>query len=306
MRIVYFTYFGRIGSRVLEWMLANTDEAFVGIVSRPGEAGTAILDVAFRNYLPLYQPQVNVNDPAFLEVLRKLEPDLFISMYFGRLFGPDLLALPKMGCLNMHPSLLPKYRGQGPSTWPIVNGESETGQTVHWLNEGIDAGDIIAQRAIPIAPDDTSRTLGKKLEDLGVELFAETWPLIASGQAPRIAQDDSQATYSVAPRREHARIRWDMTALQIHNMGRAFIDAGGAWARVGGKRLYIWKAQPYAGSLRVEGAAPGQVLAILGQGVLVQAADAPVLLTSTSVGQDGPDLMTVLGQSLGNLPIVLG
>ncbi|NLS76697.1 MAG: methionyl-tRNA formyltransferase [Chloroflexi bacterium] len=306
MRIVYFTYFGRIGSRVLEWMLANTNDEFLGVVSRPGEQGTAILDVAFKHYLPLYQPQVNVNDPVFLDLLRKLDPDIFISMYFGRLFGPEMLAIPKVGCLNMHPSLLPKYRGQGPSTWPIVNGETETGQTVHWLNEGIDAGDIIAQRAIPIAPDDTSRTLGKKLEDLGVELFTETWPLIASGKAPRIVQDDSQATYSVAPRREHSRIRWSMTAVQIHNMCRAFIDGGGAWARVGGKRLFIHKAQPYTGSLRVEGARPGQVLAILGLGVLVQAADGPVLLTSTSVGEDGPDLMTLLGQTLGNLPIVLG
>lgn len=89
-------------------------------------------------------------------------------------------------------------------------------------------------------------------------------------------------------------------------MCRAFIDGGGAWARVGGKRLFIHKAQPYTGSLRVEGARPGQVLAILGLGVLVQAADGPVLLTSTSVGEDGPDLMTLLGQTLGNLPIVLG
>lgn len=307
MRIAYFTYWMDIGDRVLEWMLESTDEEIVAVVTRPGDQGDSTTELAFQRYLPLYKPPENVNDPKFIEVLRKLEPDLFVSMYFGRLFSPDLLAVPKQGCINMHPSLLPKGRGQGPSTWPIVFGDKETGQTIHYLDEGIDSGDIIAQRTIPIEPDDTSGTLGAKLIDLGVELFKETWPLIASGAAPRIPQDHSQATYTIAARREHARIDWSKPAIEIVNLCRAFTDGKGAWARVGGKRLYVWKAEPYTGDVEMRAnQAPGTVLAIVGQGVVVQAGDGPLLLTKTQVTQDGPDLASFLGGSIGSLPVVLG
>jgi len=306
MRIAYFTYWGAIGDRVLGWMVENTDEEIIAVISRPGGPGESIKDVAFRHYLPLYQPPENVNDPAFMEVLRKLEPDLFISMYFGRLFCPELLEVPKLGCINMHPSLLPKGRGQGPTTWPIVYGDKETGQTIHYLDEGIDSGDIIAQRALPIEPDDTSATLGAKLEELGFELFVETWPLVASGNAPRIPQDHSQATYTVAARREHARIDWTRTPVEISDHCRAFTADKGAWSQVGEKRLYVWEAAPFSGELSKEPGKPGQVLAATGEGVVVQAGDGPVLLTRTTVDKEGPDLLTYLGGMAGTVPLTLG
>lgn len=305
MRIAYFTYWGTIGDRVLEWMVNNTDDEIVAVISRPGDQGESIKEIAFKYYLPLYQPPENVNDPKLIEVLRKLEPDLSISMYFGRLFSPELLNVPKLGCINMHPSLLPKGRGQGPSTWPIVYGDKETGQTIHYLDEGIDSGDIIAQRAISIEPDDTSAALGAKLEDLGFELFIDTWPLIASGKAPRIPQDHSQATYTVAARREHARIDWSKSAVEISNLCRAFTAGPGAWARLGGKRLYAWKAEPYTGDLALETGKPGQLLAITGSGVVVQAGDRPLLLKETQVAKEGPDLLTYLGRMVGVVPIVM-
>jgi methionyl-tRNA formyltransferase len=307
MRIVYFTYWGTIGDQVLEWMVNHTEDTIVAVVSRPGEPGETVKDVAFRYYLPLYQPPENINDPVFLEVLRALEPDVFISMYFGRLFSPDLLSVPKIGCINMHPSLLPKYRGQGPSTWPLYYGDDETGQTVHWLDAGIDSGDIIAQRAIPIEPEDTSRTLGRKLEALGIELFCETWPLISAGTAPRIKQDDALASYTVAARPRHAAIDWTRTAQQIANQVRAFTAGYGARTRVGEKRLYVWESTPYAGSLAFDDVLPGQILAVAGAGVVVQAGDGPLVLARTSVGtKDGPDLVTYFGSILGTLPVILG
>ena len=306
MRVAYFTYWGNIGTQLLEWLATSTQDEIVAVISRPGKEGEAIKEIAFRHYLPLYQPPVNVNDPGFIETLRRLKPDLFVSMYFGRLFSPEMLSVPKMGCVNMHPTLLPKYRGQGPNVWPIVNGDTETGQTIHWLDEGIDTGDIIAQRAIPLDPEDTGATLDKKLVDLGVELFIETWPLIASGKAPRIVQDDSRATYSVAPRRAQARIDWGKPAREIANLCRAFTSGKGAWARIGGKRLYVWKAQPYNGGLTLDRGEPGRVLAVTGRGVVVQAGDGPLLLTKTEVTQGGPDLLTYLGGAVGKVPIVLG
>ena len=307
MRIAFFTYWGMIGNHVLEWLVQNTDNEIVAVVSRPGEPGETIREVSFKYYLPLYQPPVNVNDPRFLDVLRRLEPDLFISMYFGRLFSPEALAVPRLGCINMHPSLLPKYRGQGPSTWPIINGETETGQTVHWLDEGIDTGDIIAQKAIPIDPEDTGATLGAKLADLGVELFIETWPLIESGRAPRIPQDDSQAIYSVAARRQHARIDWQKSAERIRNLVRAFTRPGrGAWTRIGGKRLLVWEVRPLEQPLSAEGKVAGDILGVVGGGPVVLTGDGQLLLTSTQVGRGGPDLASHLGQIVGQLRTHLG
>lgn len=306
MRIVYFTYWGTIGDRVLEWMVNNTDDGVVGVVTRPGQAGETVKDTAFSHYLPLYQPPENVNDPEFVEVLSKLEPDLFISMYFGRLFSPQLLAVPKVGCINMHPSLLPKYRGQGPSTWPLYYGDTETGQTIHWLDAGIDSGDIIAQRAIPIEPEDTSRTLGRKLTDLGVTLFTETWPAISSGEAPRIKQDDSLAIYTVAARPEHAVIDWTRPVADIVNQVRAFTARYGARTHLGEKRLYVWKTEPYQGEPSFGSEVPGQILAVVRSGVVVQAGNGPILLTRTSIEKEGPDLLTYLGGTLGSLPVILG
>lgn len=306
MRIVYFTYWGTLGDRILDWMVTNTEEEIVAVVSRPGDQGESIKDIAFKHYLPLYQPPVNVNDPAFVEVLRRLEPDISISMYFGRLFGPDLLAVPKIGCINMHPSLLPIGRGQGPSTWPIVNGDEETGQTIHWLDEGIDSGDIIAQRALPIAPDDTSDTLGQKLADMGYDLWIETWPLISAGKAPRIPQDDSLATYTVAARPSHAQIDWTKTAQGISRFCRAFTAGYGARTSFGEKRLYVWEAKPYPSDRSLSPGVPGQILAVAGGGVVVQAGDGPIVLTRTSVGKRGPDLLSSLVSVPNAVPIVLG
>jgi methionyl-tRNA formyltransferase len=308
MRVAYFTYWGTIGDRVLEWMANETDEEIVAVISRPGGPGETVKEIAFRHYLPLYQPPENVNDPEFADVLRRLEPDLFISMYFGRLFSPELLAVPKVGCVNMHPSLLPKYRGQGPTTWPLYYGDRETGQTVHWLDEGIDSGDIIAQRAIPIEPEDDSKSLGAKLEELGIALFCETWPLISAGEAPRTVQDDALASYTVAARPEHAVIDWTRTAVEIGNQVRAFTAGYGARTRLGEVRLYVWEASPYTGGLDVGGEArsPGQILAIRSSGTVVQAGDGPIVLTRTSVGKTGPDLLSYLGGTVSSLPIILG
>ena len=306
MRVVFFSFYGAIGKRVLEWMLANTDEEFVGVVSRVGDQGDIIQQVAFEHYLPFYRPQGNINDPQFIEVLKKLEPDYTISMYFGRLFSPDMLSVPKLGCINMHPSLLPKGRGQGPSTWPIIYGDKETGQTVHYLNEGIDAGDIIAQRAVPIADDDNSATLGRKLVDVGVELFADTWPLISAGKAPRIVQNEDEATYTIAARREHARIDWKQDPVYLSRFCRAFEAGDGAWARVAGKRFKVWKAVPYTGKVKwAANALPGQVLGISGSGVVVQTGGGPLILTKTEVGTGGPDLLTFIGGA-PCIPVILG
>jgi methionyl-tRNA formyltransferase len=305
MRIAFFGFRGEIGTQVLDYLVNRTQNEIVAVITRPGPPSEPLKEMAYKHYLPLYQPTVNTNDPKFLAVLKKLEPDLFVSMYYGRLFSPEALAVPKLGCLNMHPSLLPKGRGQGPSIWPIINGDTETGQTIHWLDEGIDTGDVIAQKAVPVDREDTPSILGGKLLKAGVALFIETWPLIESGQSPRIKQDDSQATYYVSPRSEHARINWKRAAAQIRNLVRAFGKPDrGAWGKIAGKRFQVWKAKvvphPVASQAR-----PGTILAVTDGGLVVQTGEGQILLTETQV-EEGVDLVSYLGKMAGEIKVRLG
>ena len=134
----------------------------------------------------------------------------------------------------------------------------------------------------------------------------ETWPLIASGKAPQIPQDHSQATYNVAPRREHARIDWKKNPLEISSLCRAFTAGKGAWARIAGKRLYVWESEPYTDEPKFESGIPGQILAITGKGIVVQVSQGQLLLTRTQVTQEGPDLLSYLNGAIGSLPVILG
>jgi len=305
MRIAFFGFRSEIGTQVLDYLVNQTRSEIVAVVTRPGPPGEPLKETAHRHYLPLYQPPVNANDPRFLAMLKRLEPDLFVSMYYGRLFSPEALAVPRIGCVNLHPSLLPKGRGQGPSTWPIVNGDAETGQTIHWLDEGIDTGDVIAQKTVPIDREDGSASLGRRLLQAGVDLFMETWPLIESGKAPRIKQDDAQATYFVAPRDEHARIRWKQPATQIRDLVRAFGKPDrGAWGKIAGRRFRVWKAGvvPHSAASR---ARPGTILAVTGGGLVVQTGEGQILLTETQV-KEGVDLVSYLGGMAGEINVRLG
>jgi methionyl-tRNA formyltransferase len=164
---------------------------------------------------------------------------------------------------------------------------------------------VIARKAVPIDPEETPATLGGKLLKAGVELFIETWPLIESGKAPRIKQDDSQATYYIAPRSEHARIDWKKSAGQIRNLVRAFGKPDrGAWGRIAGKRFQVWKAQvvehPVASKAR-----PGTILAVTGGGLVVQTGEGQILLTETQV-EEGVDLVSYLGKIPGEIKVRLG
>ena len=244
MRLVFFAYRGTIGARCLHWLLSRVDAEVAAVVTWPDylhpEISIAVKEVLYDAHLPLYQPR-DVDSPAFVERLRRLEPDLLVSMYFGKLLRAPLLAVPRHGCVNIHNSLLPKYRGQAPSIWAIVNGDLETGQTVHYLDEGMDSGDIIAQKSLPISEHDTGYTLGQKLEDVGVHLFQEVFPAVLSGAAPRVPQNDSLATYCRAPRPGDARIDWARPAPAVHNFVRAFTQPmGGAFTRLGGKTVRVW------------------------------------------------------------------
>jgi methionyl-tRNA formyltransferase len=198
-------------------------------------------------------------------VLAAREPDLIVTAAYGRIFKRRALDLPKLGCVNLHASLLPRYRGVAPINWAIINGERETGVTTFFMEEGVDTGDIILARATAIADNQTAGELTERLSALGAEVLAETCDAIARGTASRVKQDAAQACYAPKLAKEDGRVTWETGAASIHNRIRGTSPWPGAFCEFRGQRLKL-----LASSLDSRGGAPGKVIAIDSQmGILV-------------------------------------
>lgn len=210
--------------------------------------------------LEVLQP-VSLRDPAFLARLEALAPDVGVLVAYGRIVPPEVMRIPPHGIVNLHPSLLPRYRGAAPIARAIEAGDTETGVTTLYLSEELDAGDIILQKTVPIAPDDTTRTLGVRLADEGAALLAETLRLVEAGSAQRRPQEPSGATWAPRLTREEAEIDWRRPAPAIVNLVRACDPWPGAFTFAHGRELKIWRAA--SSEAGTGGAAPaGTVLQV--------------------------------------------
>ena len=290
---------GYTGALCLQELVDQGDEV-VAVVTSPADPGpaatpeTSVKLTADRNYLPVYQPPMpDVNRPEFLAVLRRLRPDLIVSMHFPVIFSRELLAIPPLGCVNEHPSRLPAGRGMTPSCWHMLIGDDRNWISLHYLDSGIDTGDIIAQGSVEITPDDTGLTSGRKLSREGHRIFAQALPLIREGRAPRIPQKEIQGVkssyYSWKP--HYARIAWERPAAQIARHVRALTHpkdlpswTGCAYTHLAGRRVSVWRAEAVAGGRWArETADPGEILAVTGQGLLVRAGEGVVLVSDLDV-----------------------
>jgi methionyl-tRNA formyltransferase len=184
--------------------------------------------VALKLALPLLQP-VRARDEQFIAELRGLKPDLIVVVAYGHILPPAILDLPKFGCVNVHTSLLPKYRGAGPIQWAIANGETETGVTVMKMDAGLDTGPIITQRRTPILATDDSATLHDRLAQLGAELLVETIPDYVAGKIQPQPQPVEGASHAPKIKKEDGRIDWKLPAKTIWNRLRAFTPWPGAF-----------------------------------------------------------------------------
>ena len=186
-------------------------------------------------------------DPSFLSLVRSFEPDILFSFAFRKMLPKSVLDIPPRGCVNLHASLLPKYRGRCPVNWVLLHGEIETGVTLHYMVPKADAGDIIGQRRVPIALSDTAGTLHEKTAQAGAELFAEMYPLLKAGTAPRTTQDESAATYFGGRRPEDGLIDWTQPAVQVYNLVRAVTHPfPGAFSFLRKRKLFLWSSLPKA------------------------------------------------------------
>ncbi|MBV8631903.1 MAG: methionyl-tRNA formyltransferase [Silvibacterium sp.] len=194
--------------------------------------------------IPVAQPEKIRNNAELRARLEQIRPDAIIVVAYGRIIPKWMLDLPRLGNLNLHGSLLPKYRGAAPIQWAVANGEPVTGVTTMRLDEGLDTGDILMQREMPIAPDQTATDLFPLLAEMGAALMVETLDGLAAGTLQPIKQDDSQATLAPLLTRDDGRMDFTRPAMSIYNHWRGFQPWPGAWTLLAGKKLSVHRLMP--------------------------------------------------------------
>jgi len=192
--------------------------------------------------IPVYQPR-SIKEEDVLEQLQSMSPEAIIVVAYGQILPEEILHLPPYGCINVHASLLPKYRGAAPIHWAVINGEKETGVTTMLMDKGLDTGDILLQKKINISIEDTVGTVHDKLASLGAELLIETLEGLQNGIVKPKKQDDNFATYVSMLDRQVEKIDWNSSAEKIFNKVRGLNPWPGAYTTLHGKRLKVWKTE---------------------------------------------------------------
>jgi UDP-4-amino-4-deoxy-L-arabinose formyltransferase/UDP-glucuronic acid dehydrogenase (UDP-4-keto-hexauronic acid decarboxylating) len=196
----------------------------------------SVAEVATAHGIPVFAPD-DINHPLWVERIRSIAPDIIFSFYYRDMVKSPILSIPPSGCLNLHGSLLPKYRGRCPINWVLVNGEQETGVTLHYMTPRPDDGDIVSQRAIPIANEDTARSLHAKAARAAGDMLDEILPRIADGSAPRTPQDHAQGTYFGGRRPRDGEISWQASSTEVRNLVRAVTRPyPGAFSHIGNRK----------------------------------------------------------------------
>lgn len=217
----------------------------------------SVAELAAAQAIPVYAPD-DINHPLWLDKISQLRPDILFSFYYRQMVKPALLRIPAQGCLNLHGSLLPKYRGRCPINWVLLNGEKETGLSLHYMTSKADDGDIVAQLRVPISPSDTALTLFNKMTAGATGLLDDILPKLIAGTAQRQPQDHAQASYYGGRRPEDGEIDWTRPASAIANQVRALTRPyPGAFTQIGERKLFIWAAAAAAAKAAAE---PGLVL----------------------------------------------
>jgi len=246
--------------------LLKSDDPVVGIVTQPDRPKgrgqrlfpSPVKIVAQREGIPLLQP-MKMKDPSFMTELSAWKPDVIAVAAFGRILPPSILSLPPCGCINVHGSLLPKYRGAGPLQWALINGEAETGITTMLMDEGMDTGAMLLQEAITIGSEDTAGTLSPRLADLGGRLLVETLTRLKAGMLTPRPQDHDKATLAPLLKKEDGIINWTMPATSIANRIRGLTPWPGAYTFSKMNRWTISRASVLDEATTLD---PGQITAL--------------------------------------------
>lgn len=249
----------------------------VGVVTQPDKAKgrgkkvvyTPVKEKALEHGLTVYQPR-RAREPEFIEQMRALNPDVMVVVAFGQILPKELLDIPKYGCVNVHASLLPKYRGAAPIQWAVIRGEKVSGVTTMQMDVGLDTGDMLLKTEVPLAEDETGESLHDKLSVLGGDLLIETLKGLEAGTIVPEKQDDSQSgEYARMLDKSLGKIDFSMRAEEIERLIRGLNPWPSAYTSYNNKTMKLWKARVVPGGEAV----PGQVLAVDKKGFTVQTGD---------------------------------
>ena len=235
-----------LAAEVLDTMMKSGCEVTLAVTQpdRPKGRGRGVIktpvhECADRWGIPVFSP-VKVKNPEAVQRLREEAPDLIVVAAFGQILSREILELPRYGCVNVHASLLPKYRGAAPIQWAVINGEEKSGVTIMQMDVGLDTGDILLQEEIPLAADETGESLYNKMAKLGGELLVKALPMIEQGTLSPVKQDESASSYASMLKKEMGNIDWTMPAEKIERLVRGLNSWPGAYTFMNGKMLKIW------------------------------------------------------------------
>ena len=264
-------------------MLMNEGYEVLAVVTQPDKpkgrgnkmAAPPVKEFALKNNISVLQPE-KIKTPEFIEQIRALGPDLLITAAYGRILSGELLKVPVYGCINVHGSLLPEYRGAAPINWAVINGETKTGITTMFTDVGLDTGDMLLKRELEIGPDTTVGELHDKMALLGAQVLKDTLSELKNGALKRIPQEDSKSSYAPMMNRELGRIDWNKTAGEIHNLVRGTDPWPGAYTFLNGERMRVWKTKLI--QEKGSGHTPGKIVKIDSEGILVKCSDDCILI----------------------------
>ena len=264
---------------VLQGLIDNYD--VVGVVSQPDKRVgrhlelryTPIKELALKYNIPVFQPEkIRVEYDDILA----LEPDIIITCAYGQIIPKEILDYPKLGCINVHASLLPKYRGGAPIHWSIINGDKETGITIMYMDVGMDTGDIISQESIPILDSDNLESIHDKLSTLGSKLLLDTLPSIIDGTNDRLKQNEDEVTFAYNIKREEEHVDFNKTSREVFNLIRGLSPVPSSNAIIDNEEMKILESKigngTYSGNC-------GEIVDITKEGIIVKTSDGSIILT---------------------------
>jgi len=239
-------------------------------------AMSPVKEAALRRSLPVFQPE-RARTPESVERIRAEHPDLIVVVAYGQILPESILSIPRLFCVNVHASLLPKYRGAAPVHWAIARGETVTGVTIMRMDPGMDTGPMLLSREVPIGEEDTAGTMLERLSKVGAEALAEALDRLRAGNLPEIPQDDARATYAPMLKKEHGAIDWEKPAREIRNLVRGMTPWPSAHTVHEGRSLKVLSVSS-AGPGPGGDASPGEVLSVGREGIEVACGDGSIFL----------------------------
>lgn len=282
---IVFIGTGEIGIPTLRALAGHAEHALLAVVTQPDRptgrhqklTPSPVKEEAFKLHLKIFQPE-KISQKSSVEQIKYLKPDLIVVEAYGQILPRAILDIPRKGCLNIHTSLLPKFRGAAPIHAAIREGEKQSGVTIMWMDEGLDTGDILLQETTPIRSHDTAETLHDRLAQIGAKALLKALDLIRDGKAPRIEQDETKSTYTKKLRKEDGRIVWSQSKREIDCHIRAMTPWPGAytWVPEGDDQRMLKIFQTII-SRRAKGA-PGEIVRVDKHGILVASSEGGLLL----------------------------